>query len=53
MKGGIRERFADCVIDADRTSLRERTVVVPAERLAYGYRLQDGAWQRVRCRARR
>ncbi|MFN8587512.1 MAG: NADH-quinone oxidoreductase subunit C [Candidatus Eisenbacteria bacterium] len=31
---GIRERFADCVIDADRTSLRERTVVVPAERLA-------------------
>jgi Ni,Fe-hydrogenase III large subunit/Ni,Fe-hydrogenase III component G len=31
---GIRERFADVVIDADRTSLRERTVVVPAERLA-------------------
>ncbi len=31
---GIRERFADAVIDADRTSLRERTVVVPAERLA-------------------
>ncbi|MEO5988683.1 MAG: NADH-quinone oxidoreductase subunit C, partial [Candidatus Eisenbacteria bacterium] len=31
---GIRERFADAVIDADRTSLRERTVVVPAERVA-------------------
>ena len=31
---GIRERFADAVIDADRTSMRERTVVVPAERLA-------------------
>ena len=31
---GIRERFSDAVIDADRTSLRERTVVVPAERLA-------------------
>ncbi len=31
---GIRERFADAVIDADRTSLRERTVVVPAARLA-------------------
>lgn len=31
---GIRERFADAVIDADRTSLRERTVVVPATRLA-------------------
>jgi Ni,Fe-hydrogenase III large subunit/Ni,Fe-hydrogenase III component G len=31
---GIRERFADAVIDAERTSMRERTVVVPAERLA-------------------
>ena len=31
---GIRERFADAVIDAERTSLRERTVVVPADRLA-------------------
>lgn len=31
---GIRERFSDAVIDADRTSLRERTVVVPAARLA-------------------
>ena len=31
---GIRDRFADAVIDADRTSLRERTVVVPAARLA-------------------
>ena len=31
---GIRERFADAVIDSDRTSLRERTVVVPAARLA-------------------
>src|SRR5439155_12275105 len=31
---GIRERFSDAVIDADRTSLRERTVVVPATRLA-------------------
>jgi len=31
---GIRERFSDAVIDADRTSLRERTVVVPADRLA-------------------
>ncbi|MEQ1831662.1 MAG: NADH-quinone oxidoreductase subunit C [Candidatus Eisenbacteria bacterium] len=31
---GIRERFADAVIDSDRTSLRERTVVVPATRLA-------------------
>ena len=31
---GIRERFSDAVIDADRTSLREHTVVVPAERLA-------------------
>lgn len=31
---GIRERFSDAVIDADRNSLRERTVVVPAERLA-------------------
>ena len=31
---GIRERFADAVIDAERTSLRERTVVVPAARLA-------------------
>ena len=31
---GIRERFSDVVIDAERTSLRERTVVVPAERLA-------------------
>lgn len=31
---GIRERFADAVIDADRISLRERTVVVPSDRLA-------------------
>ncbi len=31
---GIRERFAEAVIDSERTSLRERTVVVPAERLA-------------------
>jgi Ni,Fe-hydrogenase III large subunit/Ni,Fe-hydrogenase III component G len=31
---GIRQRFADAVIDSDRTSLRERTVVVPAARLA-------------------
>ena len=31
---GIRERYADAIIDADRTSLRERTVVVPAARLA-------------------
>jgi len=31
---GIRERFADAVIDAERTSLREHTVVVPGERLA-------------------
>jgi len=31
---GIRERFADAVIDAERTSLREHTVVVPAARLA-------------------
>ncbi len=31
---GIRERFADAVIDADRISLRERTVVVPADRVA-------------------
>jgi len=31
---GIRERFAEALIDAERTSLRERTVVVPAERLA-------------------
>lgn len=31
---GIRERFGDAVIDADRASLREHVVVVPAERLA-------------------
>ena len=31
---GIRERFADAVIDSDRASLRERTVVVPAARLS-------------------
>jgi Ni,Fe-hydrogenase III large subunit/Ni,Fe-hydrogenase III component G len=31
---GIRERFADAVIDAERTSIRERTVVVPAARIA-------------------
>lgn len=31
---GIRERFADAVIDADRISLRERTVVVPSDRVA-------------------
>ena len=31
---GIRERFADAVMDADRTSRREHTVVVPAERFA-------------------
>jgi Ni,Fe-hydrogenase III large subunit/Ni,Fe-hydrogenase III component G len=31
---GIRERFADAVIDAERTSMRERTVVVPAARIA-------------------
>ena len=30
---GIRERFADAVIDADRMSLREHLVVVPAARL--------------------
>jgi Ni,Fe-hydrogenase III large subunit/Ni,Fe-hydrogenase III component G len=31
---GLRERFADAVLDADRTSLREHLVVVPASRLA-------------------
>jgi Ni,Fe-hydrogenase III large subunit/Ni,Fe-hydrogenase III component G len=31
---GIRERFADAVLDADRSSLREHVVVLPAERLA-------------------
>jgi Ni,Fe-hydrogenase III large subunit/Ni,Fe-hydrogenase III component G len=31
---GIRDRFADAVIDAERTSLREHLVVLPAERLA-------------------
>ncbi len=31
---GIRERFADAVIDAERTSLREHSVVVPADRMA-------------------
>ena len=30
---GLRDRFADAVLDADRTSLREHVVVVPAERL--------------------
>jgi Ni,Fe-hydrogenase III large subunit/Ni,Fe-hydrogenase III component G len=30
---GLRERFADAVIDADRSSLREHVVVVPAARL--------------------
>ena len=31
---GIRDRFADAVIDADRASMREHLVVLPAERLA-------------------
>jgi Ni,Fe-hydrogenase III large subunit/Ni,Fe-hydrogenase III component G len=31
---GLRERFGDALLDADRTSLREQCVVVPAERLA-------------------
>ena len=31
---GIRERFSDALIDADRASMREHTVAVPAERLA-------------------
>jgi Ni,Fe-hydrogenase III large subunit/Ni,Fe-hydrogenase III component G len=31
---GIRERFSDAVIDAERASMREHVVVVPAERLA-------------------
>lgn len=31
---GIRARFADAVLDAERTSRREHTVVVPAERFA-------------------
>ncbi|MCC6350291.1 MAG: NADH-quinone oxidoreductase subunit C [Candidatus Eisenbacteria bacterium] len=31
---GIRDRFAGAVIDADRTSMREHLVVLPAERLA-------------------
>ena len=30
---GLKERFADAVIDSDRNSMRERLVVVPAERL--------------------
>jgi len=30
---GLRERFADAVIDADRNSMREHQVVVPAARL--------------------
>jgi Ni,Fe-hydrogenase III large subunit/Ni,Fe-hydrogenase III component G len=30
---GLRERFADAVIDADRGSLREHLVVVPADKL--------------------
>ncbi len=30
---GLRERFADAVLDADRTSLREHQVVVPAARV--------------------
>lgn len=41
---GIRERFADAVIDADRTSLRERTVVVPAARLAEVARAVAREW---------
>jgi Ni,Fe-hydrogenase III large subunit/Ni,Fe-hydrogenase III component G len=31
---GIRDRFGEAVLDADRASLREHIVVVPAERLA-------------------
>ncbi|HEY6196271.1 MAG TPA: NADH-quinone oxidoreductase subunit C [Candidatus Eisenbacteria bacterium] len=41
---GIRERFSDAVIDADRTSLRERTVVVPAARLAEVARAVSEEW---------
>ena len=41
---GIRERFSDAVIDADRTSLRERTVVVPATRLAEVARAVANEW---------
>ena len=41
---GIRERFSDAVIDADRTSLRERTVVVPAARLAEVTRAVSREW---------
>ncbi len=41
---GIRERFADAVMDADRTSLRERTVVVPADRLADVAGALTGEW---------
>lgn len=31
---GIRDRYGDAILDADRASLREHIVVVPAERLA-------------------
>ncbi len=41
---GIRERFSDAVIDSDRTSLRERTVVVPADRLAEVGGAVAGEW---------
>lgn len=40
----LRQRFADAVIDADRGSLREHFVVVPAERLAEVARAAHASW---------
>jgi Ni,Fe-hydrogenase III large subunit/Ni,Fe-hydrogenase III component G len=41
---GLRERFADAVLDADRSSLREHVVVVPARRLAEVAGAVAGEW---------
>jgi hypothetical protein len=41
---GIRERFGDAVIDADRASLREHVVVGPAGRRAEGGGAGANVW---------
>ncbi len=41
---GLKERFADAVIDADRGSVREHLVVVPAARLADVARALHAEW---------